>query len=362
MFSKKLALIYLSYHPDHYLDNFISGLKNIDYPKESLTVVVVDQIHPDFGSSESVLKEKLLPIANVEIPPVVILPQEKNLGFAGGNNIGIKWALDNGFDYVFLHNQDGFVEKDTIFKLITVMENDKTIGVAQALILLHPENNLINSAGNCFHYLGFGYSGDYRVEKNSFNLRETTNVGYASGAAMMLRSDLLEKFGLLDEDFVSYHEDLEYCLRLKSVGYRAVLVPTAIFYHQYNFGKNKDKYYLMERNRYGLMLMYFKWPTLILLLPMALVVESGLLLFALKSGWIKDKLMAYSYWLQYKNWQKWLNKRQKIQTQRVKSDKEILKFAVSKIEFEDIDNWLLKYLGNPIMKIYWIITKILIWW
>jgi GT2 family glycosyltransferase len=353
----KVALIYLSYHSDPYLDNFIVGLKKIDYPKENLTVVVVDQPHPEFGSSINILKEKLLPLAGVEIPPVVFLPQEKNLGFAGGNNIGIKWAIDNNFDYIFLHNQDGFVEKETIAKLVAEMENDNHIGAAQAFILLHPENDFINSAGNCFHYLGFGYSGSYRMNKNNFNIDQLIDVGYASGAAMMSRSDLLKKFGLLDEDFVSYHEDLEYCLRLRSVGFRIVLAPVAIFYHQYDFSKNKDKFYLMERNRYGAMLMYFKWPTLFLLLPMALLVEASLLLFALKSGWIREKLKAYGYWLKWKNWRKWLNKRQKIQSQRTISDREMLKYAVSKI-----DNWVLKYFANPMMKVYWVIMKILIWW
>jgi GT2 family glycosyltransferase len=179
---------------------------------------------------------------------------------------------------------------------------------------------------------------------------------------MMLRAGLLEKYGLLDEDFFSYHEDLEYSLRLKTLGYRVVINSHAIFYHQYNFSRNKNKFYLMERNRYGLMLLFFKWPTLLLLLPMALVVEIGLLLFSLKNGWIIEKLKAYGHWLKFYNWKKWLSKRKKIQSLRTISDAKILKCVVSEIEFEGANSLVLRYFGNPVMNGYWWLVKKLIIW
>ena len=96
----KAAIIYLSFNSDIYLDDVISALQKITYPKDRLEFIVVDNLHPQFGSSMPNLEEKLLPISGSSIPHVTLLPQKENLGFAGGNNAGIAWALERGFDYI----------------------------------------------------------------------------------------------------------------------------------------------------------------------------------------------------------------------------------------------------------------------
>jgi hypothetical protein len=121
----------------------------------------------------------------------------------------------------------------------------------------------------------------------------------------------------------------------------------------------------MERNRYGVMLMFFRWPTLLLLLPMALVLEIGLWLFALKGGWWKERVKVYQYWLKSSSWKLWLEKRKNIQSIRKIKDRDLLGIAVTGIYFQEkaMENPLLKYFGNPIMSIYyWVIVKGLIWW
>jgi hypothetical protein len=151
---------------------------------------------------------------------------------------------------------------------------------------------------------------------------------------------------------------------MKAVGYKTVLVSDSIFYHKYQFSRSKDKFYYMERNRYALMLMYFKWPTLILLLPMALVMEVGLLIFAYLNGWLDIKIKVYKYWLDGKNWKMWLQKRDYTQKIRMVTDKVLLKNATDKVIFDEksIDNPLLKYVGNPLMIAYWfVIRRIIVW-
>jgi GT2 family glycosyltransferase len=180
----------------------------------------------------------------------------------------------------------------------------------------------------------------------------------------MLRSNLLRKQGGLDEPFFLYHEDLSYGLRMRSIGLRNVVVRDAVFYHKYQFGRSRLKFFYMERNRLGTLLIYFKPATLFLLLPMAVVLEIGLLGFAIKEGWFRDKLRAYAYWLQPPNWRAWLDIRHKIQTNRTHTDRYMLDEAVSEIHFQEkrINNPLLRHLGNPLMSLYWRLIKPLIRW
>lgn len=356
--------MYLSFNSDIYLDDIVSALQKITYPKDKIEFVVVDNPHPQSGSSMPILEEKLLPISGVSIPHVTLLPQKENTGFAGGNNAGMAWALAHGFEYVYLHNNDGFMSADCIEKMVTALERDLQIGAAQSLILLYPETELVNTAGNSFNYLGFGYCGNFRVKKSDLKLTEAEEVGYASGASIILRAKLLKEYGSWDKDFFLYHEDVEYSLRMKALGYKVVVIRDAIFYHKYQFSRNKDKFYYMERNRYGVMLMYFKWPTLLVLLPVALIMEIGLMFFSIISGWFGVRMKVYRYWLSLKNWQLWLAKRHHIQSIRKVTDRQILKLASNKVVFDekDINNPLLKYVANPLMIVYWVLAKRIIFW
>lgn len=355
----KVAIIYLSFNPRPYIDRVASSLSAMSYPKSQVELVIVDNPHPELGSAVEFLRGKIMPRSGNDLPHITLLANEHNLGFAGGNNVGIKWALENNFDYVFLLNNDAYPSPGFLEPLVDAMEKDKTTGTAQSLLMLYPEEELVNSAGNVWHYLGFAYCCGYKKKPAELNLPAVKEVGYASGAAFMMRADLLKQYNGLDEDLYLYHEDLEYCYRLKSLGYKAVLVRDSLVFHQYEFSRSVSKYFWLERNRYAVMLIYFKWSTLFLLLPMALVLELGLLLMSIRSGWFSERMAVYRYWLKWSNWQLWLKKRQAIQNQRKVSDRELLKDAVSEILFQDdaLQSPLLKYVGNPIMRVYWQIIK-----
>jgi hypothetical protein len=168
-----------------------------------------------------------------------------------------------------------------------------------------------------------------------------------------------------DEDFFLYHEDLEWSFRLRVAGYKVLLVSDSVFYHKYQFSRSITKFYFMERNRYGVMLMFFRWPTLLLLLPMAVMLEFGLWLFSFINKYADKRVEVYKYWLQWKHWKLWLQKRKRIQHMRKVSDRFLLGFSVPGIYFQDksTDNPLVNYVANPIMTVYyWIVVKGLIWW
>ncbi len=360
----KVAIVYLSYHCEPYLDDVVSALKKITYPKDRVELVIVDNPHPAYGSSVRFIEETVSSISGKELPRVTVLPQEKNLGFSGGNNVGMRWAMENGFDYVYLHNNDGFATANFLEPLVEAMEADLSVGEAQSLVMLYPDIDLINTSGNSFHYLGIGYCNNFRVRKDAVWLAPMADTRYASGAAVLLRVSFLEQYGLWDEDFFLYHEDIEYSLRLKSAGKRIVTVAASVFYHKYTFGRNAEKFYYIERNRLGVLLMFYKWPTLILLLPIGLALEAGMLLFALRGGWLKTKLATYWYWLKPSSWKLWLGKRRRAQRLRTISDRKLLRNAVSRVVFNEsaVQNPLLRYVGNPLMAVYWAAAKRLIFW
>lgn len=360
----KVAIIYLSFHCEPYIDDVVGALRKMTYPKSQVELVIVDNLHPVHRSSARFLQDNVMPLSGAELPHVTILAQETNLGFAGGNNVGIKWALDHGFDYVYFHNNDGFVAANFLEPLVEAMEKDKTIGAAQSLMMMYPETDLINTSGNSFQYLGMGFCNNIRLKLENVTLSAVAETAYASGAAIMMRADLLKEYGLWDADFFLYHEDIEYCLRLRSAGYKIVAVRDSIFYHKYSFGRNKEKFYYIERNRWGVLLMFYKLPTLLLLLPAFLAFEAGLLIFAWQKEWIDEKLRAYNYWLNIDHINLWLKKRAHIQKVRKVGDKELMKNFVGSITFDDVNvkNPILDKIGNPLMNAYWKIVYKLISW
>ena len=362
----KIAIVYLLYyHNESYINNLVSALKKITYPKDKLELVIVANNHEKDGSFVHYINDAVMPLSGIEIPHTTLIANQENLGFSAGNNQGANWAVENGFDYVFFHNNDGFLALNAIEPLVETLESDKKIAIAQSLVLLYPETDLVNSIGNSFHYLGFGFASGYRQKIKDIELPKVKEVDYASGAAFMISTELIKKYGAWDSDFYIYHEDLDWGLRMRSLGLKLVMVKDSVFYHQYQFSRSIMKFYWMERNRHAVMLMYFKWPTLLLLAPMAIVLEFGLWFFAFKNGYAGKRWEVYKYWLNFKNWSIWLNKRKQIQTTRKVTDREMLRHSVAEIVFQDssTDNFLVKYVANPVMKAYYyVVVRGLIWW
>ncbi len=357
----RIALIYLTYHSDEFIGRFIDALAELSYSKDRLTVYVVDHPHPEFGSSIPALENVLCDhFGAAVLPEIKMFKQSENRGFSGGSNAGMRAALADGAEYVFLHSHDGFLAPNALQKLVQVMVNDATIGAAQALMCSYPETTSINNAGGLFHFLGFGSISVTEVRSPKSEVQE---IGYASGGAVLLRAELLQRYGLWDEDYFLYHEDIEYSLRLRSVGYRIVVVPDAILHHHYEFGRNPKKWFFMERNRLGLLLSVYKLPTLFVLLPLGLFTEVAVLVFAFQHGWLKEKLAAYRYWLNPAHYPVWLAKRKKFQLQRTVGDRALLQQAVAYVSFAqtDFDSPFVRA-GNTVMStLLWVIKKMVRW-
>ncbi len=361
---KKVAIIYLlcNDEPEKYLENALKGVASQTYTKENISLVIVynpienadihlQYIHETIGLFET------------QLPKTIVLPQQTNLGFSGGNNLGMQWAVDNNFDYVFLHNADGFTTADTISSLVGAMEEDKKIGQAQSLILLYPEQNLINTTGNKLHYLDIGYCGNFREPIMNHKLPAVYDIGYASGASTMLRVDLLKQYGFWLGEFFMYHEDTEYSLRLKIRDFRIVAVSNSVFYHQYQFSKNVKKFFWIERNRHVLKYLFYKWPTIILTIPLEILYNLGLLVIAWKNNWLKELFKGYIYWLKPSTWHTWYLIRLKNLKERKISDRDLLNQSVKTVEMaEVVVSKPIKLVMNAVFTFYYFLLKILVRW
>lgn len=348
-----IAVVVVTYNAAPYLNDLLTSLSKTAYAGE-WRLIVVDNASTD-GTADMVRKRQM---SNVKCQALV---NEVNLGFAEGNNIGMRAALDAGADFVVLLNHDTVVDPDWLINLESVMQSNAQIGAVQARLMLWPEKEKINSTGNQIHYLGFGYSGGYR-EHFEMSKYRNVEIAYCSGAAVMYRASALRAVGLLDESFFMYHEDLDLGWRLWMAGWKSVLAPDAVVFHKYEFSRSIKKFYFMERNRFLVLLELYRIPTLLLIAPALIVMEVGLLVKALLSGWGAEKLRAYGFFLHPSTWRMiWAKRREKQSLRRV-SDRAITRHFVGTIEFQEFSSPIVRYIVNPVFHFYWQIVRRIIWW
>jgi GT2 family glycosyltransferase len=347
--SKNLAVIISPNYKDYattYLVACLDSLKLQSY--QDFTIYMVDNETTE--ESYTFLKNTA--------PEAQIIRCVKNEGFAGGNNRALEDILKNNYQYVFLVNMDTISETNCLEKLIETMNTHPEAGAIQARLMLYPKTDVINSLGNETHFLGFGYSKGYQEKFSEINNR-IQEIAYPSGAAVLLRVAALKEVGLFDEEMWMYNEDQDLGWRLWLAGYQCLIAPHAVVYHKYEFSRSIQKYYWMDRNRIITILKNYYWLTLVLIIPAFIVMEGGLVLFSIQSGWFKEKLHVWKYFLSLKNWQLILKKRHQIQRTRKLPEKKILSLITGKIWYQEIGSWKLK-VANPIFELYWFIVRALI--
>jgi len=350
--SKKIAVIIVCYNGREYLPDLLNSLEN--QTLKPAEIIFVDNDSKD-DSVDYVRKN---------FSEVILIENKKNLGFAQANNQGIKEAFKNNPDFIFLLNQDTICDNNCLEELTRAAEkeNAKTFAF-QPLVLCWPEKDKIQTSGDKFHFLGFGYSGGYKQPFNQVTKQlsnQVTDITYASGAAMFINAQALKEVGLLDEDLFMYHEDLDLCLRARFLGYNIFLASQSLVYHKYKAGVSPYRWYWSERNRGLTLLKFYKLPTLILIFLPWLFMELGVLGYSLRTGWFSLKIKTYFSALRLLP--KTLIKRVKVQRTRKISDRQFSKYLEAKFNFAGFEHPLLKYLVNPIFGLYWKIFKKIIFW
>jgi riboflavin kinase/FMN adenylyltransferase len=192
-------------------------------------------------------------------PEIRIIPLVKNYGFAEGYNRGLQ-SIDS--EYIAILNSDVLVTENWIDPIIKLMDNDRTIGIAQPIILSLEHKDQYEYAGAAGGYLdSLGYPFcrgrifDH-VEKQGETYANTTDIFWASGAAMVIRTELYKSLGGFDKMFFAHQEEIDLCWRAKRAGHRVVCVTDSKVYHlgggTLDYQNSKKIYYNFRNNLYML--------------------------------------------------------------------------------------------------------------
>jgi GT2 family glycosyltransferase len=190
----------------------VDSLATIDYPR--YRIVVID--------NESTEESARLLAAE---PSIELIRNRDNLGFTGGVNVGIRWAIEHGADYVWLFNNDATSPPDTLSKLVAAAEANERIGLVSAVLYdpAAPERP------SPFLACGGEATDDLEQAREWQEKRPNEIVLY--GTALLIRRTVIAKIGMFDERFFAYYEDYDYSLRSSRAGFRNICVPGAIVYH-----------------------------------------------------------------------------------------------------------------------------------
>lgn len=349
-----LVILIVAYRGRAFLPECLNALLNADSAGLTSRIVVVENASAD-GSVEW-LRESY--------PQVEVLELAENCGFAGGNNRGWDWAAERfpTVKYLALVNQDVTVDVNWLRPLIAALDEDESLACVQPTVLLDPERSTINTLGTRSHYLGFGFPIGYR-EPLAALTTNTQRVDSVSGAACVMRADVVRRFGLFDARLFMYLEDVEWGWKLRLAGFDHAWIGESHVFHQYTFRPELPFYYYLERNRLWLLFVYLRWRTLLVLLPAIMFMECGQLGFATLKRRLLDKLRSYAYFLRTSTWQALATRRREIQSLRQLSDREFMARFTGQIESPELERiWLVKWIANPIFNAYWKIVKRLIAW
>ncbi len=207
------------------------------------TVVVVDNGSTD-GSPDAI---------RTQAPSVLLLRNQTNLGYAGGNNVGIRYALEHGADYIWLLNNDTIVRSDSLANLVSVADATPSLGLASPFIYHYDEPERLQFAGVIARFADQTFRGI-----NDPMERESPTDGgglMLYGTALLAKASAVKTIGYLDERYFAYREDYDYSMRSLEAGFRNIVVSTSKVYHKVSHSLGDDspvKYFFMVRNLYPL--------------------------------------------------------------------------------------------------------------
>jgi N-acetylglucosaminyl-diphospho-decaprenol L-rhamnosyltransferase len=240
-------------------------------------VVVVDNASRD-GTPD---------VVRAAAPQATVVESAENLGFAGGCHAG---ARASRAPLVLFLNPDAVPAPGCLDALRACAAERPDWGAWQALVTM-ADGELVNTAGNVVHYLGFGWAGGIGRPVAAVD-RHPHEVGFCSGAALVVRRDAWDASGGFDERYFMYGEDLDLSLRLRLAGWGVGIAPAARVAHDYEFIKGDYKWFHLERNRWWTLVGAYPGRLLALLAPALLAFEIALLLAAWRGGWLRAKLRA----------------------------------------------------------------------
>lgn len=235
----RVSIIILNWNGIEDTIECLESLRKISYP--DYEVVVVD--NGSIGNDADVLEDR-------HGGYIRLIRNDKNYGFAEGNNIALRWLLDNSKSvYYLLLNNDTVVAPDFLNELVRVAESDDRIGIVgpkQYRYGFSGKTNVILSAGgrispwNPHIYTLIG-----RQEEDASQYQTVTEVAWVSGSALMLKRRIIDGLSLLDSGYFFGKEDIEYCLRARRHGFKVVYVPDSKIWHKGGSSRKRIRYRIL---------------------------------------------------------------------------------------------------------------------
>lgn len=315
-----VSVIVLNYNGMRFLKDCYESLMRTSY--EPVEWIMVDNASTD----------ESLAYVSENFPPVKIIANHENAGYAKGNNIGIRAATGK---YVFLLNNDVRVEPGWLTPLVEAAESDPEIAALQPKIRAMADGQSFEYAGAAGGMIDkFGYPFlrgrvfDV-IEKDSGQYDDPCDLFWASGAAIFLRAETLKVTGLLDDDFVYHMEEIDLCWRIHLAGYKIRAVPKGVIYH-YGGGTlptgSYRKLYLNHRNNLFMMFKNLSAGSLIKRLSIRFILEGVNAFVAFIKGqwtWFRAILAAHLwFWFHLPLM---IRKRREVQKQRRVGDAEVFR-------------------------------------
>jgi GT2 family glycosyltransferase len=332
----KVSVVVLAYLDEPWLEKCVYAL--LDSEHVDVDVILVDNGCTDGGV------ERLR-----GVPGVLIVGDGQNLGFSGGCNLGVAAATG---EYVALVNGDLIVHPDALVNLVDAV-NDPGVAIAMGSVRLSENSDLLNSAGNEIHFLGFSWVGHFGERADTQS--NGGDVAGAMGAFLALRRATWEDLGGFDERYFAFHEDAELSWRCWQTGRRVRYVPEAVGIHRYEFNRVGRKLYLAERNRLIFVLTMWQRRTLLLLAPAFVAVEVAVALAALKGGWFRDKVDGWNWVMRNRRWL--VDRRQHLQSERTVGDRKLSSLMATHLDAANfpLPSWL--HPLDDLLAGYWALAR-----
>ena len=224
----KVAIIILNWNGLKDTIECLESVFRIDY--QNFEVIVVDNGSID-NSGESIRKL---------FPQVIIIENGKNLGFAEGNNVGIRHAQKNQADYIWLLNNDVVVDRNALSSMVEFGEKESRIGILGSKIYYYDDPELISFAGATINWKKATSPHIGRGEKDIGQYEYYREVERVNGCSMLVKKEVLENVGLLDEKYFLYVEEVDWCVRAKKKGYNVYYVPSSKVYHKISMSMGEN--------------------------------------------------------------------------------------------------------------------------
>ena len=310
-----VAVIIVNWNGLKYLPACFDSLDQQDYP--AMRVYLTDN-----GSSDDSIK-----YLQARSNPPTILASAVNLGFAEGNTLAIKRAIKDGAEYIFLLNNDTRCQANVISQLIDFMSTYPKAGIAMPKLALMDYPERLDSCGSAFTRTGFlEHIGCEELDGPEYSVPKL--VFTVKGAAMLIKTEVINKIGYLDPDFFAYFEETDWCWRAWLAGYQSWYAPVATVFHKIGgstgfIGSPTINYHSFKNHQMS-QIKNLELANLLTILPVHLLAVIGFSVIYLLFGKWRNSLAVYrAIGWNIRHLSSNLKKRRSIQAKRQVSDQEL---------------------------------------